>query len=285
MKPLLAHVYEPHRVTFPCYVQPKLNGIRALFQGGRFQSRDQQPFPELLLQHLSKPLLEIFDSNTILDGELYVHSWPLQRINAAVTPVRQEPTEDTVKMEYHIYDTVDYNYSFVERFKPIYDKLSGYQMTPAVETVEATSEDYADTYYASKVAQGYEGIMYRLMGCPYTVPLQTKNLIHWHVNPRARTLSDQDNRVWHLLKRKDFQDDEFLITGFNATTGPKGERGFQLHLITPSGKRFASGGGLTHSEVDHYLSNDPAGRMAKIKYLVLSSDGIPTGNPTILAIL
>lgn len=101
----------------------------------------------------------------------------------------------------------------------------------------------------------------------------------------TKYLSDQDNRVWHLLKRKDFQDDLFLITSFNSTVGPKGEPGFQLHLVTPSGKHFTSGGGLTQLEVEYYLSNDPTGRKAKIKYLVLSTAGIPTGNPTIEAIL
>ena len=78
--------YEPHRVTYPCYVQPKLNGIRALYQNGNFQSRDQLPFPPGLLNHLSSPLQSAFDPSVILDGELYVHGWPLQRINAAVTP-------------------------------------------------------------------------------------------------------------------------------------------------------------------------------------------------------
>jgi len=115
MKPLLAHIYEPRRVTYPCYLQPKLNGIRALYQGGHFQSRDQLPFPNGLLSHLAEPLLRLFGPEVILDGELYVHGWPLQRINAAVTPVRQQPTEDTLKVEYHVFDVVDFEKSFEER--------------------------------------------------------------------------------------------------------------------------------------------------------------------------
>jgi hypothetical protein len=42
MKPLLAHIFEPHRVNYSdgVWLQDKLNGVRALSQGGFFQSRD-----------------------------------------------------------------------------------------------------------------------------------------------------------------------------------------------------------------------------------------------------
>ena len=127
---MLAQVYEPHRVTWPCYVQPKLNGIRALYQAGQFQSRDELPFPPGLLDHLAKTLLKIFGPEVILDGELYKHGWPLQRINAAVTPVRQKPTEDTLQVEYHVFDVVDYNKSFKDRFFSIPRHGEGYVIKP-----------------------------------------------------------------------------------------------------------------------------------------------------------
>lgn len=294
MRPLLAHIYEPHRVTFPCYVQPKLNGIRALYKAGRFQSRDEQPFSIALLKHLAQPLLKIFgsaDSSPVLDGELYVHSWPLQRINAAVTPVRQQPTEDTLKVEYHVFDAVDFNRPFIDRVTTTlpftYQLPTGIRL---VDPVYVGTEWEADRQYADFVSLGYEGMMYRLGDCPYTVPKQPwpKGPQDKHYNLHHLTnkfLSDKDNRCWHLLKRKDFYDDEFTITGFNETIGEKGKRGFQLHLLTKNGQPFKAGGGLTHNEIDHYLNHSPIGRQAKIKYLVLSEAGIPTGNPTILAIL
>ena len=176
MKPLLAHIYEPHRVTFPCYVQPKLNGIRALYQNGCFQSRDQLPFPDGLLSHLSRPLQEVFGPEIILDGELYVHGWPLQRINAAVTPVRQTPTEDTLEVEYHVFDVVDFGKSFEERFcnMPLIDKFSSIigRGAKLVLTYLINNEQEADDLYAKLVAQGYEGCIYRIGQCPYTTPKQ-----------------------------------------------------------------------------------------------------------------
>lgn len=286
MKPLLAHTYEPHRVAYPCYVQPKLNGIRALCQNGGFQSRDELPFSRSLLSHLSEPLQSVFDPSVILDGELYVHGWPLQRINAAVTPVRQQPTEDTLKVEFHVFDVVDFERSFVERIN-IQTQIghlrkAGGQIA-LVHTVHVGTEQLANLYYAQFVEDKFEGMIYRIGSCPYTVPHQS----WWQRQPplgRARFWSDQSNRCWHLLKRKDWQDDEFPFVSINETVGDKGESGFQLWATARNGAQFKFGSGLTDAEVQHYLENPPVGRKIKGKYLVLSSEGIPL-NATIEAIL
>jgi ATP-dependent DNA ligase len=305
MKPLLAHTYEPHRISYPCYVQPKLNGIRALYQNGRFQSRDGIPFSAGLLDHIAKPLLGLFSHETILDGELYVHGWPLQRINGAVTPVRQTPIEDTLQVQYHIFDKVNYNLPFIERYEAVYT-------TPAVafgvETKLVNSAAEADALYAYWVAAGYEGMMYRLGDCPYTVPKQEFNkqdFGRWterfhHSNPRSRFLSDKDNRAWHLIKRKDWQDDEFKCFGVIEGEGKyAGSLGALQCYATGQAKHykeagpfttmetllpFSVGSGLTDSERNHYWQNPPINRLIKVKYLCLSSDGIPL-NPTILTIL
>lgn len=289
MKPLLAHVYEPHRVTYPCYVQPKLNGIRALYQGGRFQSRDEIPFPEGLLDHLAKPLLQTFDPSVILDGELYVHGWPLQKINGAVTPVRQKPTEDTLKVEYHVFDVIEFGRSFGTRFRKYCPSvnLAAKDIGPIkwVQWDMPSDEQDADSCYARFVSAGYEGMMYRLGDCPYTVPKQEGLGYSLHAAPRkSRFLSDKNNRCWHLLKRKDWQDDEFDFVSIEPTIGEKGEPGFQLWCLARNGKRFKFGSGPSQAEVEFYLANPPIGKKVKGKYLVLSADGIPL-NGTILAIL
>lgn len=301
MKPLLAHIYEPKRVTFPCYVQPKLNGIRALYQNGRFQSRDETPFPSRLLDHLAKPLQAIFEPSVILDGELYCHGWPLQRINAAVTPVRQEPTEDTLKVEYHIFDRVDYKQSFAERISIPQKIPIATQDFPSffVFTRLVHSQEQADFHYNDFVSHGFEGAMYRLGDCPYTIPKQKWGTpgdmkVTGQKLPRSGYLSDQDNRVWHLLKRKDWQDDEFLCVGMQEGEGKYKDTlgALRCNIHIGAGERRYIGGnptftvssGLTDAERAHYWTNPPIGRLVKVRYLVLSSDGIPL-NPSILAIL
>lgn len=292
MKPMLAHVYEPHRVTYPCYVQPKLNGVRALYQGGYFQSRDGVPFNEKVLAHLAEPLKKNFSPDVILDGELYVHGWPLQRILGAITPVREEPNEDTVKVEYHVFDTVNYQKSFGARNhvrRSMNRHNSPEQQIWSVKTILVEAESQANLMYANFVSLGYEGMMYRLGNCPYTVPKQFNHgeiLAPLTATKRTKYLSDKDNRTWHLLKRKDWHDDEFDFISLNSTVGEKGEPGFQMWLRTKEGSkdRFKVSSGLSDKEVEIYLDRPPVGRKVKVKYLVLSQDSIPL-NATILAIL
>lgn len=299
MKPLLAHIYEPHRVTYPCYVQPKLNGIRALYQNGNFQSRDGIPFPAGLLQHLAEPLLKTFGPEVILDGELYVHGWPLQRINAAVTPVRQTPTEDTVLVEYHIFDTVDFNKSFSKRKVGRCVHLDAGDKPPIrfVQHEVVDDKQAADRMYHLFVSDGYEGMMYRLGSCPYTVPKQESYPEGMLRNSKlcSRFLSDKDNRCWHLLKRKDWQDAEFECEGVQEGEGKYKDTLGALVCRCPVPNAFSQlgvpansdlsttfhvGSGLTDSQRDFYWRNPPIGKLIKVKYLCLSSDGIPL-NPTI----
>lgn len=288
MKPLLAHTYEPHRVSFPCYVQPKLNGIRALYQDGCFQSRDELPWNVGILEHIASELRSIFEPQVILDGELYVHGWPLQRINGAVTPVRVGQSGDTNSVEFHIFDRVDYRLSFEDRWETLPHGVV-LEHVNFVETRLVKSYPEADAFYSEKVSQGYEGIMYRLGPCPYTVPKQ--EWLHWFgdykvgwTSARTKFLSDKNNRTWHLLKRKNWLDDEYICTAFTATVGEKGERGFQLTCKTPNGRFFNCGSGLSDMDVSHYEEHSPVARQVKVKFLCLSEDGIPL-NPTILAIL
>lgn len=295
MRPMLAHIYDPKRFA-PCWVQPKFDGIRALYQAGHFQSRDELPMSDTVLKHLIEPLREMFpDERIILDGELYVHGWPLGRINGAVTPVRQQPNEDTAQVEYYVFDRVDFHKPFIERFMSVQDtikNLGGSKKINIATTMWAPTPDKADSFYAMCVNEGFEGIMYRLGHCVYTTPNQATAQICIDSNVsttiipigRARWLSDKNNRTWHLLKRKDFQDDEFTCVDFNLTEGAKGETGFQLTCQTREGKRFNVGSGLTDSERDHYAIMSPVGRFVKVKFRCYTADGIPF-NPTVITVL
>jgi hypothetical protein len=240
---------------------------------------------------LAKSLRRVFPPEVILDGELYKHGWPLQRILSAVTPVRGEPNEDTALVEYHVFDVVDFSKSFEDRGRIQQEiayvrNLGG--LVTNVLTGKALDEVRANQWYVQFVEDGYEGMMYRLGDCPYTVPKQlTERIIvvgNW--KPKTGFLSDKNNRTWHLLKRKDWKDDEFEFLSIRETTGDLGEPGFVVTVRSKSDTipYFDIGSGLSQAEVQHYLSNPPYGHLVKVKYLVLSNDGIPQ-NPSILAIL
>lgn len=309
MKPLLAHTYEPHRIptAAPLHVQPKLNGVRALAgidnqNRWRFQSRDELAWDYEILEHVACELDRLaVPKDWVLDGELYVHGWPLQKINGAITPVRKERREDTALVEYHIFDRVDFHQSFIERFNSVYSCLA--HQSSIVRMVRTYMVGHnslipttADDYYAQFVAEGYEGMMYRLGTCPYTKPKQLKTLGGPSEIGGARSakfLSDKNNRTWHLLKRKDWQDGEFECLGVTEGEGKRagmiGSFECASHATRPGEGRhsvFSVGSflGFTDADLTHYLQNPPIGRKLKVKYLCLSSAGIPL-NPTLLTVL
>lgn len=289
MKPLLAHTYEPRLVSFPCYVQPKFNGIRALYQNGSFQSRDELPWNAGVLRHLSDQLLNLFDPSVVLDGELYYHGWPLQRINGAVAINRREPNEDTLEVDYMIYDQVNFTQPFDERFAFVSETLethiptAGLGSPRASTTMKATTLEEVDKFYAFCVDHKFEGIMYRLGDCPYTLPKQNEGMLRGNVRSRARMLSDKNNRTWHLIKRKDWQDGEFLITGLVEGEGKRQNMVGALELITRTGAPFRCGTGFTEDQAIRWWDNNAlvVGHFAKIQFLVYSDDGIPMNNSLI----
>jgi ATP-dependent DNA ligase len=170
MKPMFTSPYTPSKVAYPCYIQPKLNGIRALYQIGHFQSPH-----DANLTHLSKPLSKIFDASTILDGALYVHGWPLQRIKDALTN-----NGNAADLEFHVFDVVNFRRPFGSRFMAPASILTDTQhlhKTKVVETHRVTEDDTVDYFFNKWMNAGYDGMIYRLNHSPYT-PGKNRALLH-----------------------------------------------------------------------------------------------------------
>lgn len=290
MKPMLAHIFEDKRWQGgPCWLQPKFNGVRALYQNGHFQSREELPWNVGVLEHLAEPLKLMFDNKTILDGELYVHGWPLQRINGAVAINRKEPIPDTLEVGYYVFDQVKFDCPFFLRFDEVCKVIReiNHPKVFAATTTQPPTHPWVESFYANMVHAGFEGIMYRIGFCPYTTPKQPKE-------HEKGFLSDKNNRVWHLLKRKDWQDGEFECIGVEEGEGKrigmvgafvcltKARSATECRYFEP--RRFNVGSGLTDSEAKHYFDNPPTGRMIKVKFLTYTNDGIPF-NPTVEAVL
>jgi hypothetical protein len=171
MKPMFPCPYGPRKITYPCYIQPKLNGIRALYQVGHFQLPNDN-----LLRHLTKPLSKLFNESVILDGHLYVPNWSPDRLTAALAA----PSEDTHLLEFHVSDVVDFRRPFESRFMVPASILTDTQhlhKTKVVETHRVLSAEPVTYFYNKWTTNGYDGLLYRLNGCPYT-PGKSKNLLH-----------------------------------------------------------------------------------------------------------
>lgn len=273
MTPMLARTYGPKYSTFPCFVQPKLNGVRALYQNGVWQSRDEKLWKPGVLKHLTNQLETISSlwGNAILDGELYVHGWKLQRINGAVAVNRLEPIEDTLSVCYYIFDVVDPERNFSSRWFDLYTPLQGQRLAPsilAVPTAMAHSRCDVDLHFASYTKLGYEGIMLRPDG-PYEL---------------GETAHGTTKRSKFLWKHKEWRDDEFVCVGYERGEGKASIGVGALICTTPNRGTFNVGTGFSDEERIELMNNPPVGRNIKVKFLCLSNSGIPL-NPSFLAVM
>jgi ATP-dependent DNA ligase len=260
MKPMLARTIGPKFASFPCYLQPKLNGVRALYQAEVFQSRDKKLWQVGVLSHLLEELATIkrYLGPIILDGELYVHGWKLQRINGAVAVNRREPIPDTLKICYYVFDVVDTSRNFSERFLEETKQILIEAALPhiqVVSTCHAWLREEVDLEFTNCIANGFEGIMLRPDG-PY------------ELNKRSK----------YLWKYKSWHDAEFICVGVTTGQGKAAIGiGALICTIGPNGPTFEIGTGFSDDERIEFAENSPVGKLIRVKY---NPDLTNAGRPT-----
>lgn len=225
--PMLASDYlkAPHKVRYPAYVQPKLDGVRCsvfLNENGDvvLRSRGGKDYDisntELMpaLQTLFKALVDAED--LILDGELYMHGYSLEQIVSAVKRVdadavaaKSENDDDILIseirkfIEFHMFDVYDKqnpNTVFSHRLGTLSEisraviGLGIDDMVIMVFTETVESSDNLEEIIEHYVHDLYEGVIIRNTDGVYEVGKRSGN----------------------LLKYKLFHDDEFEIVGVDV---------------------------------------------------------------------
>lgn len=170
--PMLALDYHKrkHDIKFPCYIQPKLNGVRCIYQNNKFMSRKGKEYTTL--QHL-EPELKLLGIK-IPDGEIYIKDLSLQEI---IRRVKKERGEKTDELEYWIYDQIN-DKTFEERNKDILAKHlhSVPHKVVYVPTILVKSEESIKEWHDKWVAEGFEGAIVRNRNGLYKVKHRSKDL-------------------------------------------------------------------------------------------------------------
>jgi ATP-dependent DNA ligase len=263
--PMLAKSFKDygHKIKFPCFVQPKLDGIRCVAHKiqvtGQIKLLSRKGKEFGVLGHIEQELRHIFmglRDGTCLDGELYTHGENFQDIISAVK--RDEVSDLSGTVEYHIYDVFNHNYpekTFAERHGYLCSHIGyGYKFIKLVST--ETVVNVTDIPYWFKTARdaGYEGMMLR----------------------NIHGLYQNDKRSEHLQKFKEFLDEEFEIVG-----GEEGKGKFSGMCIfrckTKDGKEFAAMPMGTEYDRRKYLTDLPKliGKMLTVRFFEYSKDGVP----------
>ena len=168
-KPMLAMDYHKagHRITYPCLVQPKLDGVRAFIEKVSdtevtITSRTGKEFPADL-SHIKEWALRTMDVGLILDGELYIHGKELEDIVSAVKKTKPS----TANVEFWIFDYLGSLANNIARQRWLIDNFQALGLTmfdePAILVAAGhlTSKSDLRSWHETFIAQGYEGIMLR----------------------------------------------------------------------------------------------------------------------------
>lgn len=273
MKPMLAFK-NWRRIQFPCYVQPKLNGLRCMWHPGvGLTSRDEIVWQDKVLHHIYASLEGI---DVPLDGELYCHGMSLQQINGRASINRVSVHKDVGRISLNVFDTPQ-NMSFHDRWHSL--QVVAARVGPAVSfvpTVFVTCEREADMCYRLWKQQKYEGMMYRDLDHPYGFHKKD-------AAPGFKVCGNKENRWNCLQKRKDWIDVVLPVRGVQE--GRDGMRGMCGALVFVfEGKEFAAGSGLTFQQRQWFWSRRQDESIfnikCRLKYEMLSDTGVPL-KPTI----
>ena len=247
--PMLAHKFRDHKgkMEFPVYVQPKLNGMRMLFDGENGWSRGNKEVIPEVIQHLK------FDTGGyILDGELMLPNNVL--LQESMTAIKKYRPELSPKLLYHVYDVVLPEQHYDNRME-ILDTIfmDAPKNVVRVKTVKVDDESQVSHLHQLFVQDGYEGTMVR------------DPLANYEINKRS----------YSLLKLKDFVDEEFKIIGFEQGSGSFSES--IIFICESNGNPFnvVPEGSMEHKQSLWKKRNTLLGKWLTVRYFEKSKDGIP----------
>jgi len=241
------------------YVQPKINGVRAIYKKGSFvslQGNDINSIP-----HVNEILKHYKLDKEYLDGELYKKGYNLQTIRSIV--VRKGIHKNFRKIDYYVFDIIDFNKTFEERYR----KLKLLEKTfilssniKIVPTYKIYNKDEIWIYLDKFKSQGYEGIIVR--------------------NPKS--LYKIGKRSTDLLKFKPMKTDKYLVVGVTEEKdiygNPKNRLG-ALILADKKDNRFKVGTGpifTQETRIKLWQKKDELiGKYAIVKYVETTERGIP----------
>lgn len=246
--------YEKLLFTVPTFIQPKLDGLRAVNANNTLMSRNGKPY--LACPHL-------YQNEVTLDGELYNHAYR-DNFNKIVSlckkqnPTPEELQESKEDVMMWVYDFPDHKGKFSDRLVAL-KKWFGKNSNPSfvlVPTYQIKNVKEMESYHEKFLSMGFEGSIIRL------------------------DLGDYENkRSKQLLKKKDFVDEEFKIIGAEEGEGGRtGTIGFFImqHDKNPD-KTFKSNvkGDFDFLKQVWKDRNNYIGTRATVKYFNRTPDDVP----------
>jgi DNA ligase-1 len=272
-KPMLAYTIEDTwKISYPCFVSIKLDGIRVIVIDSVVYSRSMKPIR-------SKAVQELFGKSYYngLDGEILYGDWNAHNVfnltTQTVMSTELKPEFSKSKLMMAVFDNIfigsKYNRRYTETSEMFFDPLH----VKMLEQVVVNNEQELLDFEKVALDNGYEGIMVRSLDGPYKQGRSTQ-------------------KEGFIGKLKRFADDEALVIGFEekmtntntaytnevgrsqrsqAQEGMVGAGTLGAFICTCKGIQFTMGSGLDDATRNEIWNNKEAylGKLAKFKYFAV----------------
>ena len=258
--PMLAHQYENKKkeIKFPCFVQPKLDGVRCVVVNNKLYSRNGNRFPEL--PHIENELSLLNKDNLILDGELYTDDINFEKIVGLVKKFKksEEDEKNSEKIYLNVFDYIDHKLPYEQRMKNLdnfFEKNKNMKYIKQVKTEECKNQEAIYDFLEKYTKEGYEGVIIRNKKGNY----------------------EENSRSVNLQKLKKFIDEEFEIIDYTTPDTGK-EVGCVIWICkTKDGKKFNVRPSGNYQERKNLYKNAKKfiGKMLTVRYQELTNGKVP----------
>lgn len=262
---ILAHKLsdQGHKIKYPAYEQPKLNGHRclAVIENGvaTLWSRTRKPITSC--PHIIKELEALYPKGLHKkDGELYNHTYK-NKFEELASLIRQEvPADNCTEVQYHMYDNPTAESGFAKRFEALANEVGSYEKKygllkylKLVSTVLVDDESEMLEAFEQDLKKGYEGGMARNAEGLY-----------------------EGKRSYNLQKIKKFLDDDYPIVGIKEGTGTYAGCGI-FRCQAPNGGSFDVKMRGPKEKLKEFLQKPKLwkDKVLVVKYAYISNYGIP----------
>ncbi len=203
------------------FAQCKLDGIRCAINRHGMWTRNGKPITAC--PHIFDAVKFLFEGqpDLVLDGELFNNDLK-DNFNSIVSLVKKvkpdsiELARSAELIQYHIYDLAIPDEPFINRckgYKNICAMIDKPFIVP-VETYECGSWEGLNELYGEWLEQGQEGQIIRF------------------------NVAYENKRTDKLLKRKEFTDEEFVITGVQSGVGKAANLACKMNFVNETGEPF-----------------------------------------------
>jgi len=210
--PMLCQDYKKNsgRIEYPCYVQPKYDGIRAIYRGDKLYTRNGKEI--IACDHIKRELRGIVPEGYIIDGEIYYkNSLESSEENFRKTVslakkrrITKEYEEESSRyIKYIIFDIIDKDEkteTYEERLSNLREVFDDVELKSLelIETRECKSErELKEDYYIEYRENEYEGVIIR----------------------NKVGLYKENYRSYDIQKYKEFEEDEYKIVSYKEGIG------------------------------------------------------------------